>query len=191
MRRTRAIFLAPVVATLIALAIASPAGAHPEIRPNEGQVGRRATFTLLIDGGALSEVIITAPKTFRLDDVTGAAAWTRGVDAGTFRFTSTGVPNPSFQVTGTPTAKGIVAFSVVTTSPRGETFRYGGSCLDPNAPLKGPMLFVGIDVITACEPRPAGRPTLVTLGFGLVAAGLVLGAGYPLVKRARMRSATR
>jgi hypothetical protein len=190
MRRTGPIILAVAAAALVATA--GPAAAHPEMRPSQGHVGAATTFALLIDGSSPTAVAITPPPTFRLDDVTAPTAWARTVDDGTYRFTTAApVPTPSFQVRGTPTAKGVLVFAVTTTTAAGETIRHDAPCTDAAAPYKGALLFVDVDLATACDLPLRSRPVAVTVGIGLVAAAVVLGAAYPVVKRSRERSASR
>lgn len=49
--------------------------------------------------------------------------------------------------------------------------------------LRGPLLFVGIDLQKACGPADEGGSALRSLGLGLVAAGLGVGSLTILLRR--------
>jgi hypothetical protein len=188
MRRSGVVVIGCAVLLLLS---AGGASAHPFLEPALGRVGTRATFALKIDSpaAAITSVDVALPSDFRVDHVADVAGWTREDRAGGVRFRGTLAAGKvvSIEVTGTPTRKGVVVFPVTTVSATGETMAWTAPCTDQTAPFKGAQLIVDVDPATACDPAPKPRSPVRSLALGLVAAGLVLGAAYPVIKRARER----
>jgi hypothetical protein len=192
MRRTGLIFTGLVVWLVCT---AAPAGAHPFLEPSSGTVGRRGTFGITVDshfpGSDLTGIELAAPADFRLDSVSDiAGGWERTDTPTSVRFTGALSAGKVVVVrfSGTPLRKGVVVFALTTTSAKGEVIRWNAPCTDTKAPYKGALLFVDVDPGTACDPPPAPRGSAVkSIGLGLVAAGLVIGGAYPVIRRSRER----
>ena len=181
------LILACLLAGLLSLTFGvAAASAHPGATVFTIQVGAPTSISILVPadyGKPITEVDITDPSGFTLDDGEPPPGWTVRRAGATLVFAG-GQIEPTvtgfavFAVRGEAPAKGELLFPITTRSPDGTVMRYDGQV---GAPNQGAIVYAGITPHLASRK---GFPWLRAAGGGVLAVGLV-GTGVLLWRRRR------